>query len=95
MVLAQQSAITLSFIGADGSTVRQMTATLGEDFIEPRLTASDSVAEGRVLILSPWEYDADKRHISRADCVALNGMAEEIASSLSSITPDTIRQNGQ
>ena len=43
MVLAQQSTVTLSFV-VDGSTVRQMTATLGEDFIEPTLTASDPVA---------------------------------------------------
>lgn len=27
-----------------------------------------------------WPYDATKRHISRADCVALNQMAEEICS---------------
>jgi hypothetical protein len=32
-----------------------------------------------LLILSPWQYDAGKRHISRADCMALNAMAEEIA----------------
>ena len=56
--------------------------------------SSPSYAAGRVLILSPWEYDAGKRHISRADCVALNGMAEEICN-LSSITPNTIRQNNQ
>ena len=33
---------------------------------------------GCVLILSPWEYDADKRHVTRAECVAMNAMAEEI-----------------
>ena len=38
----------------------------------------DSVAAGRVLILSPWEYDPAKRHVSRAECVAMNQMAEEI-----------------
>ena len=27
--------------------------------------------------LSPWPYDAGKRHISRADCVNLNNMVEE------------------
>ncbi|MBO4665575.1 MAG: hypothetical protein J5612_01740 [Paludibacteraceae bacterium] len=48
------------------------------DYYKPTDGLFDAVAEGRVLILSPWEYDADKRHISRADCVALNGMAEEI-----------------
>ena len=48
------------------------------DYYKPSDGLFDSVAAGRVLILSPWEYDAAKRHISRADCVALNGMAEEI-----------------
>ena len=38
----------------------------------------DTCAEGRLLILSPWQYDAGKHHISRADCQALNAMAEEI-----------------
>ena len=64
------------------------------DYYKPSDGLFDSVAAGRVLILSPWEYDADKRHISRADCVALNGMAEEICG-LSSITPNSIRQNDQ
>lgn len=49
------------------------------DYYKPSDGLFDSVAAGRVLILSPWEYDADKRHISRADCVAMNRMAEEIA----------------
>lgn len=50
------------------------------DYFKPSDGLFDSVAAGRVLILSPWEYEADKRHISRADCVALNGIAEEICS---------------
>ena len=57
------------------------------DYYKPSDGLFDAVAAGRVLILSPWEYDASKRHISRADCVALNGMAEEICR-LSSITPN-------
>lgn len=36
----------------------------------------DACASGRLLILSPWPYDGGKRHISRADCVALNEIAE-------------------
>ena len=64
------------------------------DYYKPSDGLFDAVAAGRVLILSPWEYDAGKRHISRADCVALNGMAEEICN-LSSITPNIIRQNNQ
>ena len=49
------------------------------DYYKPPADLFDSVAEGNVLILSPWPYDAGKRHISRADCVLLNEMAEEIA----------------
>lgn len=50
------------------------------DYYKPTDALFDAVAEGRVLILSPWEHDPDKHHISREDCVALNGMAEEICS---------------
>ncbi len=49
------------------------------DYSKPPSDIFDAVAAGRVLLLSPWPYDAGKRHISRADCVALNAMAEEIA----------------
>jgi hypothetical protein len=49
------------------------------DYYKPPHDIFDAVADGRVLILSPWAYNADKRHISRADCMALNAMAEEIA----------------
>ncbi|MBQ7452288.1 MAG: hypothetical protein IJV60_07055 [Prevotella sp.] len=49
------------------------------DYYKPSDALFDACAAGRVLILSPWQYDAAKRHISRADCQALNNMAEEIA----------------
>ena len=49
------------------------------DYYKPSDALFDACAAGCVLILSPWQYDAAKRHISRADCVALNNMAEEIA----------------
>ena len=49
------------------------------DYYKPSDHLFDGVASGRVLILSPWPYDAQKRHISRADCMALNAMTEEIA----------------
>lgn len=49
------------------------------DYYKPSDALFDACAAGRVLILSTWQYDANKRHISRADCVALNNMAEEIA----------------
>jgi len=28
--------------------------------------------------LSPWDYDPNKKHVSRAECVEMNNMAEEI-----------------
>ena len=49
------------------------------EYYKPHNDVFDAVAAGRVLILSPWEYDANKRHITRAECVALNAMAEQIA----------------
>lgn len=60
------------------------------DYYKPNDGLFDAVAAGRVLILSPWDYDADKHHVTRADCVAMNQMAEEICNhcSLSSIEPD-------
>lgn len=59
------------------------------DYYKPGDGLFDAVAEGRVLILSPWEYDAQKRHVTRAECVAMNQMAEEICSALGS--PNSIR----
>ena len=47
------------------------------DYYKPSDALFDACAAGRVLILSPWPYDAGKRHISRDDCVNLNNMAEE------------------
>ena len=49
------------------------------DYYKPPADLFDAVAAGRVLILSPCGFEADKRHISRADCIALNAMAEKIA----------------
>ncbi len=48
------------------------------EYYKPSDGIFDSVAEGRVLILSPWEYDAGKKHVTRAECVAMNHMAEDI-----------------
>ncbi len=53
------------------------------DYYKPGDGLFDSVAAGRVLILSPWEYDPSKRHVTRPECVAMNQMAEEICHALS------------
>jgi len=49
------------------------------DYYKPPAALFEAVAAKRVLILSPWEYDPDKKHVSRAECVEMNKMAEEIA----------------
>ena len=61
------------------------------DYYKPSDGLFDAVAEGRVLILSPWEYDAHKRHVTRSECVAMNQMAEEICAS--SLLPTDSREN--
>ena len=52
------------------------------DYYKPSDTLFDACAAGRVLILSPWPYNVEKRKISREECVALNEMAEEICNQL-------------
>ena len=52
------------------------------EYYKPSDALFDACAAGRVLILSAWPYDAQKRHISRAECVQLNAMAAEICDSL-------------
>ena len=56
------------------------------DYYKPSAALFDAVAAKKVLILSPWEYDPDKKHVSRAECVEMNKMAEEICS-LSPVHP--------
>ena len=52
------------------------------EYYKPSDALFDACAAGRVLILCPWTYNAEKRKISREECVALNGMAEEICNHL-------------
>lgn len=40
----------------------------------------DACAEGRLLLLAPWEYHNDHRDIKRSQCHALNAMAAAICS---------------
>lgn len=52
------------------------------EYFKPSALLFDAVATGRLLILSPWQYDPAKRHITRSECIALNDFASSIASSL-------------
>ena len=47
------------------------------EYYKPSDALFDACAAGRVLILRPWPYSAEKRKISREECVVLNEMAEE------------------
>ena len=94
VLAARQGTIMVSpFISTDEKQVMQvllreerpficLTDNGFRDYYKPVDSLFDACAAGRVLILSPLPYDAGKRHISRADCVALNKMAEEICDSL-------------
>lgn len=59
-------------------------------YFKPSSALFDAVADGRLLILSPWPYDPAKKRVSREECVAMNHMAEDICNTLS---PNTIRKN--
>lgn len=48
------------------------------EYYKPQDALFDACAAGRVLILCPWQHDPAKRHITRADCITLNTIAEEI-----------------
>lgn len=75
---------------AEGGKVVYLTDNGFRDYYKPSDGIFDAVANKQVLILSPWEYDPKKRGITRAECVALNGMAEEISSFLL-LRPNPIR----
>ena len=48
-------------------------------YYKPSATLFDAVADGRMLILSPWPYDPEKKGVTRAECVAMNQMAQSIS----------------
>ena len=82
----------LAVLIAEGHGIIYLADNGFRDYYKPADGLFDAVAAGKMLILSPWAYDAGKRHISRADCIALNTMAEEICAaknSISSITPES------
>ena len=77
--ISEKEKEVLTVLLAEERPIILLTDNGFRDYYKPSAGLFDAVAAGRVLILSPWEHDPDKRHISRADCVALNAMAEEIA----------------
>lgn len=49
-------------------------------YYKPSAGLFEAVSEGRMLILSPWQHDPKKKGVSRAECIEMNKMAEEICS---------------
>ena len=64
---------------AEGHDIILLADNGFRDYYKPSAGLFDSVAAGHVLILSPWPYDPKKKRVSRSECIAMNGMAEEIA----------------
>jgi len=76
--------VLYSVLSKGGKVIYLADNGFGE-FYKPSDGIFDAVAKKQVLILSPWPYDPKKRSITRAECVALNQMAEEISSVISNI----------
>ena len=57
----QQSRVTMYFTDASGNRVRQVTATLGEEFIEPTVVLEPSDTGGRVV------YSSSNENVAYAD----------------------------
>ena len=95
VLAAQEGAIMVSpFISPEEKKIQAKLLEEGLPFIciadngfgeyyKPADGLFEAVAAGKVLILSPWEYDPQKRHVTREECVAMNKMAEEICGGLS------------
>ena len=94
MQAAREGAVMVSpFISPEEKQIQAMLLEEGLPFIciadngfgeyyKPADGLFDAVAAGKVMILSPWEYDPQKMHVTRTECVAMNKMAEEICEEL-------------
>jgi len=76
--ISQQEQAVMAVLLKEGHPFIYIADNGFRDYYKPQDSLFDAVAAGHVLILSPWEYDPQKKHVSRADCVAMNQMAEEI-----------------
>ncbi|MCI7556735.1 MAG: hypothetical protein MST03_08115 [Bacteroidales bacterium] len=91
---ARQGAVLVSpFISPDEAAVRDVALREGLPMIyildnglpesakyKPPGNLIEAIAAGRLLLLSPWpHYVPDKSRCTRAECTAMNAMAETIA----------------
>ena len=95
VLAARQGSVMVSpFISPQEKMVQQVLLKEGHPFVyiadngfrnyyKPTDALFDAVAEGKVLILSPWPYDPKKKRVTMAECAQMNKMAEEISEVLS------------
>jgi len=69
--------VLYSVLAGGGNVIYLVDNGFG-DYYKPSNGLFEAVANKQMLILSPWEYDPKKRHVTRAECIAMNQMAEEI-----------------
>ena len=79
----------LYIVLSEGSSVICLADNGFGEYYKPSDGLFDAVANEQMLILSPWPYDPKKRTITRAECIALNNIAEEICNTLSSSAQPT------
>lgn len=73
-----EKAVTRAAFEAGHRVILLLENGLGE-FAKPGGRLFDACAEGRLLLLAPWEHHTDQRAIKRQQCEALNAMAHTIA----------------
>ena len=73
-----EKAVTRAAFEAGHRVILLLENGLGE-FAKPGGRLFDACAEGRLLLLAPWEHHTDKRAIKRQQCEELNAMAHTIA----------------
>lgn len=76
--ISQYEKQILKHLLTEGLPVIYLASNGFGDYYKPTRELFEACKAGKVLILSPWVHAPEKTKISRAECVALNGMAEEI-----------------
>lgn len=75
--ISPQEKQILDLLLREGHPVIYLADNGFRDYYKPQSHLFDACAAGRLLLLSPWEYDSNKKHITRDDCMQLNKMTEE------------------
>ena len=76
--ISQKEKEVLEVLLREGQQIIYIADNGFRDYYKPADGLFDTIAAGRMLIVSPWEYDEHKRHVTRKECVLMNRMAEEI-----------------